>query len=60
MQLDSIPRVNWVVCPKCKFKYYLSAPMLAVEGVPAICPKCRNEFEPRPHLIKQIHATRIE
>ena len=43
-------RITWVTCPKCKWRYYLGAQVLMVEGHPAICPKCRLEFDPRPHL----------
>ncbi len=48
--MSEISRVNWVACPKCKFRYYVGPQLLLVEGIPAICPKCRHEFDPKPHL----------
>ena len=39
-----IGKVNWVVCPKCGYRYYCGPPIFYVEGIPAICPKCRFEF----------------
>ncbi len=48
--MPEINRVNWVICPKCKFRYYVGAPLLMVEGIPTHCPKCHHEFDPRPHL----------
>jgi len=47
--MEEMDRVRWVVCPKCKYRYYLSYQLL-LEGIPAICPKCRFEFDPGPHL----------
>ena len=47
--MEDIHEVNWVVCPKCKFRYYVSHQLL-VEDIPAICPKCHLEFDPKPHL----------
>ena len=43
-------RVNWVICPKCKFRYYIGPQLLLVEGIPAVCPKCHHEFDPKLHL----------
>ena len=43
-------RVNWVICPKCKFRYYIGPQLLAVEGMHTICPKCHSEFDPKKHL----------
>lgn len=47
--MEEIDRVRWVVCPKCKYRYYLSHQLL-MERIPAICPKCRLEFDPVPCL----------
>ena len=41
-----IGKVNWVVCPKCKYRYYCGPPIFYVEEVPAVCPKCFHEFDP--------------
>ncbi len=40
-----IGRVNWVNCPNCAYRYYCGAPIFYAEGIPAICPKCRHEFD---------------
>ena len=39
-----VGKVNWVVCPKCKYRFYCGPPVFYVEGIPAICPECRHEF----------------
>jgi len=41
--------VNWVICPECEYRYYVGRQLL-LENIPAICPKCRIEFDPRPQL----------
>ena len=46
---EKIGIVNWVKCPKCNYRYYVGPQMLVVEGVPAVCPKCEHEFDPRLH-----------
>lgn len=46
-----IGRVNWVICPRCKWRFYLGAPLFQVGGkIPAACPKCHLDFDPRPNL----------
>ena len=40
-----IGKVNWVVCPKCQYRFYCGPTIFYVEGIPAICPKCRTEFD---------------
>ena len=48
--MSEMARVNWVICPKCQFRYYVGPQLLLVEGIPSICPKCRHEFDPKNHL----------
>ena len=48
--MAEIHRVNWVSCPKCKFRYYVGPQFLLVDGIPAICPQCRHEFDARKNL----------
>ncbi len=43
-------RVNWVVCPNCRWRFYVGAQLLVVEGVKACCPKCSIEFDARTNL----------
>jgi len=43
-------RVNWVICPNCKFRYYVGPQLLLVKEIPAVCPKCHQEFDPKKHL----------
>jgi hypothetical protein len=50
MKEVEIARVNWVICPKCQYRYHLGPQLLRAEGAPSICPKCRLEFDPKPHL----------
>ena len=47
-------RVNWVICPKCQFRYYIGPQLLAVEGMHTLCPRCHHEFDPKTHLEKHI------
>ena len=42
--MAEIHRVNWVNCPKCKYRYYVAAEVL-LDDIPAICPKCHTEFD---------------
>ena len=42
-------KVHWVICPKCKYNYYLGEQLLR-SSEPAICPKCRLEFDPKKNL----------
>lgn len=56
--MGEIGRVNWVICPNCKYRYYVGESMLIAEGIPAICPKCRHEFNPKTHLQPEVKDTR--
>ena len=47
--MEGVYKINWVVCPQCKYRYYVGQQLLE-KGIPAICPKCRLEFDPVPHL----------
>ncbi|MFC1951497.1 hypothetical protein ACFLYI_00445 [Chloroflexota bacterium] len=42
--MTEIHRVNWVICPKCKYRYYVE-PELLLEDISAECPKCHTEFD---------------
>ncbi len=57
--MAEVVRVNWVKCPKCGFRYYIGAPLLRVEGIPACCPKCQHEFDPRPYLEPPLTALKV-
>ena len=48
--MSDIGRVNWVRCPNCSWRYYLGQPLLKRPDVPAICPKCRHEFDAKAAL----------
>lgn len=48
--MQEIDRVNYVICPKCGNRYHVGPQLLRAEGAPSICPKCRFEFDPRPHV----------
>ncbi len=48
--MPEVLRINWVNCPKCKNRFYIGSQLLLVNNVPAICPKCRTEFDPKPNL----------
>lgn len=56
--MPEIGRVNWVICPNCKYRYYVGASLLMMEGVPAMCPKCRHEFDARTHLEPEVKDAR--
>ena len=45
-------RVNWVICPKCNFRYYIGPQLLEVEGMHTLCPKCNSEFNPGKNIEK--------
>jgi len=47
--MEKIHKINWVQCPKCKYRYYIGRPLLE-KGIPTLCPRCRFEFDPVPHL----------
>lgn len=55
--MDKLIKANWVICPNCKYRYYVGASLLMAEGVPAICPKCRHEFDPKSSLEPKFDAT---
>ena len=57
--MAELHRANWVICPKCKFRYYVGVQLLLIEGIPAICPQCRNEFEAKKHLEPSLKATNV-
>ena len=48
--MSEISRANWVKCPKCNYRFYVTAGMLLEKGVVSICPECRHEFDPHAHL----------
>ena len=50
-------RVNWVICPKCQFRYYIGPQLLAVEGMHTLCPRCHHEFDPKTHLEKRMRQS---
>ena len=50
---EKIGRVNWVKCPKCTCRYYVGPQFFMVDNVPAVCPKCRHEFDPKLHLVSR-------
>lgn len=54
--MDKLVKVNWVICPNCKYRYYVGASLLMAEGIPAVCPKCRHEFDPRSNLEPKFKA----
>ena len=53
-------RVNWVGCPKCKYRFYVGIQLLLIKEVPAICPKCRHEFDPKEHIQSAISQTSVD
>ncbi len=48
--VTEIGKVNWVVCPKCQYRFYCGPPIFHVKGVQSICPKCHHEFDPHDAL----------
>ena len=48
--MAEICKVNWVICPKCGWRYYIGPNLLLRKGIPAICPQCRVEFDPEENL----------
>jgi hypothetical protein len=58
-ETGKVRRVNWVICPSCTWRYYLGAPILLVSGSYSICPKCRLEFDPRPHLLEPLSEMKV-
>ena len=57
--MTEIGKVNWVICPKCQFRYYIGPQLLLAEGIPTICPKCRHEFDPKPYLESKVTGVRV-
>ena len=55
--MSEFSRVNWVRCPNCNWRYYLGEPLLRRSDIPAICPKCRTEFDPRIALEPSVSGT---
>jgi hypothetical protein len=57
--MEGLYKINWIVCPQCKYRYYISLQLLE-KGIDTICPKCRLEFAPMPYLelsqIKSPHS----
>ena len=51
--MAEIDKVNWVICPKCKFRYYVGPQLLVVEGALSTCPKCHHDFDAKDHLEKK-------
>ncbi len=49
-------RVNWVRCPKCDWRYYVGWPLMKGTS-PAICPKCRTEFDARTAVEPVVSGT---
>ncbi len=49
-------KVNWVICPSCGYRYYVSTALLLAAVVPAVCPKCRIEFNAADHLEPRFKA----
>ncbi len=47
-------RLSWVICPNCGYRYYVGAQLLSVEGYPAICPRCRHEFDANLNLESKV------
>ena len=52
--IEQIHRVNWVICPKCSYRYYVGPQLLLVEDALAACPKCSHEFDPKKHLTSKM------
>ena len=39
-----MPRVYWLTCPYCRFRYYVGHSLVRVPGFPTCCPRCHREF----------------
>lgn len=50
MKEIEITRVNWISCPKCKYRYHVGPQLLRAAEPQSICPKCRFEFDPTPYV----------
>jgi len=55
--MEKLVKANWVVCPKCNYRFYVGASLLMAEGIPAFCPKCREEFDPKSNLEPRFKAS---
>ena len=42
--MPEFSKVYWLICPKCKYSYYAGEQLIRSHE-PAICPKCRTEFD---------------
>ncbi len=49
-------KVNWVICPQCGYRYYVSTALILATEVKAVCPKCRAEFDAHKHLESRFNA----
>lgn len=55
-------RITWLKCPNCAYRFYAGVPLMLAKDTPAICPKCRSEFDPRLNVepkISQVRAADI-
>ena len=57
--MEKAERVNWVICPNCKYRYYVGPALVTLEGAQAVCPKCRHEFEAKSNLEARAKDHRI-
>ena len=57
--MQKVARVTWVVCPNCKYLYYVGPAVLNTEGALAVCPKCRHEFDAKSNLGTKVKDHRI-
>ena len=48
--MREISKVNFAICPKCKFRYQVGSMLLMEEGIPSVCPKCHLEYDSRSHI----------
>lgn len=58
--MAELSRINWVICPECKFRYYIGLQLLLMEGISAQCPKCHHEFEPKSNLEPRVTEVTID
>ncbi len=48
--MPEVNSINWVICPKSKHRFYVSAQLLLVDEILAICPRCRHEFDAKSNV----------